>query len=120
MVSDFLNNMLTAVQSENFDELDNLIAERSQIFDWQKKIEKNQIKRIKKKITNSRNSQLFFKINAEIQNLLLHAINVFKAQRDFIINTRGIEQTKPADGENDTQNSELNTGPDPGTPVKDV
>lgn len=87
----FLNHAMHAVKEEKFDELDNLIAEREKIFEALKKVEKNQIKRIKNKDVNTRNSHLFFKINSELKNHLLHTINMIKAQRDFIVFTR---QTK--------------------------
>lgn len=87
-IDNFYNYVLHTVKEENFEELDNLIAERDKIFDTLRKIEKNQIKRIKNKVVNTRNSQLFFKINSEIESLLLHTVNLVKSQRDFITFTR--------------------------------
>ena len=87
----FFNYILHSVKEENFDEIDNLITERDKIFEFLDKIEKNQIKRIKNKEVNTRNSQLLFKIISEIRNLLLVSINLVKSQRDFITFTR---QTK--------------------------
>ena len=84
----FFNYVLHAVKEENFDELDSLIAERDKILDRLHKIEKNQIKRIKNKAVNTRNSQLFFKMISEMEYLLLHTVNLVKAQRDFITFTR--------------------------------
>ena len=88
MFDSFLNFALHTVKEEKFDNIDALISEREKIFNFIGRIEKNQFKRIKNKEVNTRNSQLFFKINAEAKNLLLHAVNVIKAQRDFIIFTR--------------------------------
>lgn len=88
MFDSFLNFALHTVKEEKFDNIDALIAEREKIFNFIGRTEKNQFKRIKNKEVNTRNSQLFFKINAEAKNLLLHAVNVIKAQRDFIIFTR--------------------------------
>ncbi|WP_167616223.1 inorganic phosphate transporter [Maribellus sediminis] len=85
------NYVLHAVKEENFDELDNIVKERDNLIDLLKKMEKNQIKRIKNKAVNTRNSQLFFKIISEIEFLLLHVVNLVKAQRDFITNTRQIK-----------------------------
>jgi Na+/phosphate symporter len=84
----FYNYVLNAVKEEQFDELDNLIARRDTILDELHEIEKNQIKRIKKKEVNTRNSQLFFKVISEMEHLLLHTVNLVKAQRDFITYTR--------------------------------
>lgn len=87
-VDNFYNYVLHSVKEEKFDELDNLITERDKIFETLRQIEKNQIKRIKNKAVNTRNSMLFFKINSEMENLLLHTVNLVKSQRDFILFTR--------------------------------
>ena len=90
--SDTFNNyVLHAVKEENFEELDNLIEERDKLLDVLNKLEKNQIKRIKRKAVNTRNSQLYFKIISEMEHLLLHTVNLVKSYRDFITFTR---QTK--------------------------
>jgi hypothetical protein len=52
------------------------------------KMEVAQIKRIKAREVNTRNSVLFFNIITETKNMLLHAINLIKSHRDFIIVTR--------------------------------
>lgn len=90
-VDNFFNYVLHTVKEENFEELDNLILERDKILETLRQIEKNQIKRIKNRAVNTRNSQLFFKINSEMESLLLHTVNLVKSQRDFITFTR---QTK--------------------------
>ena len=88
LIDNFYNYVLHTVKEEKFDELDNLILERDKIFETLRQIEKNQIRRIKNKTVNTRNSQLFFKINSEIESLLLHTVNLVKSQRDFITFTR--------------------------------
>ncbi len=88
MADNFFNHALSLVKEEKFDDIEALVSERENIFDYLGKIEKNQIKRIKNKEVNTRNSQLFFKINSEFRNLLLHTINVIKSERDFITFTR--------------------------------
>jgi hypothetical protein len=47
-----------------------------------------QIKRIKAREINTRNSVLFFNTISETKNMLLHAINLIKAHRDFITATK--------------------------------
>ncbi len=88
LVDNFYNYVLHAVKEEKFEELDNLIDERDKIFETLRRMEKNQIKRIKNKMVNTRNSQLFFKIISELENLLLQTVNLVKSQRDFITHTR--------------------------------
>jgi Na+/phosphate symporter len=90
-VDSFFIDVLNAVKKEKFEELNNLIGKRDKILEILNKFEKAQIKRIKSKAVNTRNSQLYFKIISEIEQLLLHTVNLVKAQRDFITFTR---QTK--------------------------
>jgi Na+/phosphate symporter len=87
-VDDFYNLVLHAVKEQKFEELDSLIKLRDTILNELGKMEKNQIKRIKNKLVNTRNSQLFFKVISEMEHLLLHTVNLVKAQRDFVTNTR--------------------------------
>ena len=87
-LDNFFNLALHTIKENKFENIDTLIADREKIFDVLSKLEKNQIKRIKNKEVNTRNSLLYFKINAESKNLLLHTVNMLKAQRDFITFTR--------------------------------
>lgn len=84
----YYNYVLHTVKEENFDDLDSLIEERDKIIKTLRNMEKAQIKRIKNKIVNTRNSLLFFKIISEFENLLLQTVNLIKSQRDFISQTR--------------------------------
>ncbi len=91
-VDNFFNFALHTVKENKFENIETLIADREKIFEILSKLEKNQIKRIKNKEVNTRNSLLYFKINSETKNLLLHTVNVIKSQRDFILNTRAALQ----------------------------
>ncbi len=88
LMDNFFNFALHTIKENKFENIETLITDREKIFEVLAKLEKNQIKRIKNKEVNTRNSLLYFKINAESKNLLLHTVNMLKAQRDFIINTR--------------------------------
>jgi Na+/phosphate symporter len=87
-VDGFFNLALKAIKDFSFDDLENISAERDKILEVLAKLEKAQIKRIKNKDVNSRNSVLYFKIIAEIKALLLHTVNMLKSERDFVLNTR--------------------------------
>jgi Na+/phosphate symporter len=87
-LDDFFNFALHTVKENKFENIETLIADREKIFDILSKLEKSQIKRIKNKEVNTRNSLLYFKVIAESKNLLLHTVNMLKAQRDFINFTR--------------------------------
>lgn len=84
----FFNYALHTVKDNKFENIEALVSEREKIFETLERLEKNQIKRIKNKEVNTRNSLLYFKINSETKNLLLHTVNTIKAQRDFITFTR--------------------------------
>ncbi len=87
-IDNFFNFALHTVKDSKFENIETLISDREKIFETLEKLEKNQIKRIKNKEVNTRNSLLYFKINSETKNLLLHTVNTIKAQRDFISFTR--------------------------------
>ncbi|MGF7138171.1 inorganic phosphate transporter [Roseimarinus sediminis] len=86
-LNEFFNHALHILKEEQFEKLEELIEKRAALFSKLKDLEKAQIKRIKAKEVSTRNSMLYFKIVAETKNLLLHLINVVKAQRDFILET---------------------------------
>jgi len=86
-IDKFFKAVLHDIENLKFDGIYELIDERDKILNQLHRIEKNQIKRIKNKQVNTRNSQLFFKFISEMEHLLLHTINLVKAYRDFITNT---------------------------------
>jgi len=86
-IDKFFKSVLQDIENLKFDGIYELIDERDKILNQLHRIEKNQIKRIKNKLVNTRNSQLFFKFISEMEHLLLHTINLVKAYRDFITNT---------------------------------
>ncbi|MFV0375819.1 MAG: anion permease [Mangrovibacterium sp.] len=84
----FVNLTLHIVKEEKFDEIENIIKQRDELIVRLSALEKAQIKRIKNKEVNTRNSVLFFNIIAETKNLLMHYTNLIKAQRDFFQTAR--------------------------------
>ncbi len=79
----FFNFALHISKEEKFDKLEELIDRRDDLIETLISIEKNQIKRIKAKLVNTRNSILYFKVISETKNLLLQTVNMIKSQRDF-------------------------------------
>mgnify|MGYP002348225260 CR=1 FL=1 len=88
--SGFFNLARQIVREEKFSAIDELVALRLKIFETIYNIEKDQVRRIKDKEVNTRNSLLFFKALAETKNLLLQAVNLLKSHRDFIHASRKI------------------------------
>lgn len=83
-IDEFYNLGLHTVKENKFDNLDDLNEKRNSILTYLKQTEKKQIKRIKSKEVNTRNSVLFFNINSEIKNMLMHSINLITAYKDFV------------------------------------
>jgi len=86
-LNNFFNYALYILKEKRFDNLDELIQKRNMLVENLKELEKNQIKKIKNNMVSTRNSVLYFNIISETKSLLLHLINVVKAQRDFIRET---------------------------------
>ena len=86
-VSSFLNFALHIIKEEQFDQIEELIDKRQHIINNIRDFEKNQIRRIKRKEVNSRNSVLFFNVMSETKNLLLQTVNMVKSTRDFVTHT---------------------------------
>ncbi|MFW5821947.1 MAG: anion permease [Tangfeifania sp.] len=87
-INQFFNFALSIVTDSKFEKIDDLVKMRDKIVQDLEKMEIAQIKRIKAKAVNTRNSVLFFNTITETKNMLLHAINLLKSHRDFITVTR--------------------------------
>ncbi|MCE4563690.1 inorganic phosphate transporter [Maribellus sp. CM-23] len=83
-IDKYLDLALLVVTKNKFDEIDNLTSMRDRIIEQLQKTEKAQIKRIKTKEVNTRNSVLYFNVNSETKNVLLRTISMVKAYRDFV------------------------------------
>lgn len=86
-IDQFFGFALTIVNERKFNKIEELIHMRDKIVEYLEKMEIAQIKRIKAKAVNTRNSVLFFNTITETKNMLLHAINLLKSHRDFITAT---------------------------------
>lgn len=84
-IDEFFNFALHIVKENKFDQIEELISKRIGITNQFVEIEKGQIKRIKNREVNTRNSLLFFNTLTETKNLLLHSVNLVKSHRDFIL-----------------------------------
>ncbi len=84
-IDEFFNLALHIVKEGKFDAIDDLVSQRMRISETVYDIEKDQVKRIKEKEVNTRNSLLFFKALTETKNMLLHSVNLIKSYRDFIL-----------------------------------
>ncbi len=72
------------IKEQNFNELEKVIENQHEVLNYIKDLNRKQLKRIKHGEAGTRNSLLYMGILSETKNLLLHTINLVKAQRDFI------------------------------------
>ncbi len=90
-VDELFNFSLHIIKENNFNKIEELIEKRDSIVDVLGKMEKAQIKRIKAKLVNTKNSILYFNTITETKNMLLHFINLVKSYRDFVTSTKQVE-----------------------------
>lgn len=83
-VKSFLYHASRIVKDKDFHKLEALFTEQAAVLDLLKKLNKNQIKRLKKAEDSTRASMLYITILQETKGLLLHLNNLIKAQRDFL------------------------------------
>ncbi len=79
---------LQSIIKEDFSSQPKLLEEQAKGLRHIEAYRKNQIRRIKKKQVGTRNSILYLNLLDESKNLFLQAINLFKAQRDFVNNAK--------------------------------
>ena len=87
-VTDFLNFALHIIRVSRFEQIDELILKRKEVLELMHQQENLQIRRIKRRGTNSRNSILYFGVMSETKHLLLQTVNLLKATRDFVSYTK--------------------------------
>jgi phosphate/sulfate permease len=83
MTRELIRTVNEAIKRNKFEELNELIEKQNRILKYIDTARKKQVKRIKLNEVGTRNSMLYLGLLSESKNLILHSINVFKAQRDF-------------------------------------
>ncbi len=89
-VDDSLKLIMQCILAEDYSSQDSLIEKQDVAITYLEHCRKNQIRRIKRGEVGTRNSMLFLNMLTESKNLLLQAVNLFKAQRDFIQYKNGL------------------------------
>lgn len=84
LIDEYFNLALHMVKEDKLDKFDELYERKDTLLERLVQIEKAQIKRIKNKDVNTKNSVLFFNVITETKNLILNSINLMKSHRDFI------------------------------------
>ncbi|MEL7589233.1 MAG: inorganic phosphate transporter [Prolixibacteraceae bacterium] len=91
--NDFMRSSIAVMKEERFDKIESVIKQRDDLVNKLAAMEKAQIKRIKNKEVNTRNSVLFFNIISETKNLLMNYVNLVKVHRDFFSGAKKQEGT---------------------------
>jgi len=82
-ITAFFNSSLEVLKTGESEKVITLIQLKNDLSNCLAVMEKNQIKRIKKKEVNTRNALLFFNTITETKNFLINYINLCKSQRHF-------------------------------------
>ena len=85
---DFLSDAETLIRENKFENLDLVLVKQQQILKDIDAYTKAQIKRLTKPKSGKRNAKLFLDIVGESKVLLVHSVNLLKAQRDLAIDAQ--------------------------------
>lgn len=87
-ISNFYNLVLNTVKKDKFSAVKEIIDKQQLILERLDKLQKKQVKMIKREEAGTKNSLLFFNIISETKSLLLNTVNIIKSQRDFVIHNK--------------------------------
>ncbi len=85
----FFNAMIDVIENHRYEDVSKMIEMQQELMRETKSYRKNQIRRVKNETLGTRNSMLYLSFLHETKNLLLHSVNLLKAQRDFVEFRRG-------------------------------
>jgi Na+/phosphate symporter len=87
-VQELLSNVMTIIKSQKYDKFNTVVENQQILLKHIGELNRVQLKRIKKGESNTKNSLLYIGILSETKNLLLHTVNLLKAERDFNMNIK--------------------------------
>ena len=82
-VQDLLNSVLGVIRDQDYTNLKMIVVKQKAMLAQLGELNRIQLKRIKKGESNTRNSMLYLGILSETKTLILHTLNLLKAERDF-------------------------------------
>ncbi len=83
-LSEIIDESVNTIDSSAFENLDDLLSKAQALISRLRTYRKEQLKRIKKSKASTKGSLLYLNILHETQNMILHLVNLLKAQRDFV------------------------------------
>jgi Na+/phosphate symporter len=85
-ISELFGFIMEMIKDNDYTGVPDAIRKQQNILEMLNEARKKQIKRIKQNEVGTRNSVLYLAILNEGKNIMLHTVNLLKAQRDFILN----------------------------------
>lgn len=85
-VVEFDRFVLSVIENNSFSKVDEVLKYQMELIALIESYRKTQMKRLKHEEVGSKNTMLYTGILHETKNLLLHTMNLVKAQRDFVQN----------------------------------
>ena len=82
-ISDLIDEGVKMIEKSDFGNIYEFLSKAESIISKLKQFRKEQLKRIKKEKASTKGSLLYLNILHEMQNMVLHIVNLLKAQRDF-------------------------------------
>jgi Na+/phosphate symporter len=83
-VNAFFSSVIQSIKNSDYEQIGRISETQQELLESLTKLKKKQLKRIKRRDTGTRNSELFLNTLNESKNLLLYSVNLLKAQRDFV------------------------------------
>lgn len=83
-VKSIITKCIKSIDKNKFEDIDRIIEEQSKLLEQLRTLRKVQLKRIKKEKAGTKISMLYLGVLHETQNMMLHLVNLLKAQRDFV------------------------------------
>lgn len=83
-IGKLMTHVNTDITEKNFNNQEFILADQQKQLAMIDLFRKNEVRRLKKNASSTRNSLLFMNILQESKNLLLFIVNLYKAQRDFV------------------------------------
>ncbi len=83
--ANYIADVMEVISNKDFEKIDIVFNQQQNILNYIDKCRKNQIKRIKRNETGTKNSMLYLNIMQETKNLTLYIGNLLKSYRDFVI-----------------------------------
>ena len=87
-ISALYDEIQNIIKRRSFGDIEKLITHQHSILDLIVRMKKKQVKYIKAELVGTRNTLLYLNLLAESKNLVLYAINMVKAHRDFLLSDK--------------------------------